>query len=534
MNSSLLKYIGVAFLFAVAFSSCRNEANKIEPTCFDEVQNQGELGIDCGGPCPACPPSCENGITDGGEYLPDCGGPDCEPCATCEDGIQNAHWITDPNLTQDDLGNDSVGVGPNGELMRLIMEKGIDCGFPCPNYCEPTCNDGVMNGDETGIDCGGSCDLPCPPPTCYDGIQNGQETGVDCGAPGCPDCPPPSCNDGIQNIHIEYVEPSPFNPDGYIVVVETGIDCDLDQMTSCPDCPYSTCFDGIKNGGEEGVDCGGPCPNPCDPTIACGTGFANNGQPVDCDNDPNTPCPPCPTCDDGFLNGPEFEVDCVDYPIPEYPCAQCISCHDNVQNQKELDVDCGGPNCSDCLQFLTAEVNGSSFMDQNFFNMLMSMGVQDPDTIHVPGALVLTTTQGINPKYRKLTGIQQVETTVGIYQRKLEVWLPAFNLLEVGNDPIDLVAYSPGLTKPPTVQYTEGFIDGPNVGMTTYQTRVATPTDPEDQLTINYKFEVMPDGYGYIGGDIEFTRMKPFPSLPGSMEITAVDISFRIQYNPYL
>jgi hypothetical protein len=26
------------------------------PTCDDGVQNQGELGIDCGGPCPACPP----------------------------------------------------------------------------------------------------------------------------------------------------------------------------------------------------------------------------------------------------------------------------------------------------------------------------------------------------------------------------------------------------------------------------------------------------------------------------------------------
>lgn len=26
-------------------------------------------------------------------------------------------------------------------------------------------------------------------PTCFDGIQNGQETGVDCGGPDCPDCP---------------------------------------------------------------------------------------------------------------------------------------------------------------------------------------------------------------------------------------------------------------------------------------------------------------------------------------------------------
>ncbi|HBT08660.1 MAG TPA: hypothetical protein DEB18_03530, partial [Leeuwenhoekiella sp.] len=25
---------------------------------------------------------------------------------------------------------------------------------------EPTCSDGIMNGDETGVDCGGSC-MPC-------------------------------------------------------------------------------------------------------------------------------------------------------------------------------------------------------------------------------------------------------------------------------------------------------------------------------------------------------------------------------------
>jgi hypothetical protein len=37
----------------------------------------------------------------------------------------------------------------------------------------PSCNDGIQNGDETGVDCGGSCD-PCT--TCNDGVQNGDET----------------------------------------------------------------------------------------------------------------------------------------------------------------------------------------------------------------------------------------------------------------------------------------------------------------------------------------------------------------------
>ncbi|WP_108808577.1 GEVED domain-containing protein [Aquimarina spinulae] len=55
------------------------------------------------------------------------------------------------------------------------------------NSTAPTCNDGIQNGDETGVDCGGSC-TPCQTtPTCNDGIQNGDETGVDCGG-SCTPC----------------------------------------------------------------------------------------------------------------------------------------------------------------------------------------------------------------------------------------------------------------------------------------------------------------------------------------------------------
>ena len=81
----------------------------------------------------------------------------------------------------------------------------------CPSGTTATCTDGVQNGQETGVDCGGPNCPACP--TCTDGIQNGQETGVDCGGPNCPACP--------------------------------------------------TCSDGIQNGQETGVDCGGPNCQPC-------------------------------------------------------------------------------------------------------------------------------------------------------------------------------------------------------------------------------------------------------------------------------
>ena len=56
-----------------------------------------------------------------------------------------------------------------------------------------TCFDGVQNGNETGVDCGGPDCVACP--TCNDGVLNGNEVGVDCGGPDCPACPPVSCDD---------------------------------------------------------------------------------------------------------------------------------------------------------------------------------------------------------------------------------------------------------------------------------------------------------------------------------------------------
>lgn len=126
------------------------------PTCSDGIQNQGETGVDCGGPCSACA-SCSDGIQNQGETGVDCGGP-CPACATCSDGVQNQG------------------------------ETGVDCGGPCA-ACS-SCSDGVQNGSETGVDCGGSCPA-CP--TCSDGVQNGDETGVDCGG-SCAPCGGGGCS----------------------------------------------------------------------------------------------------------------------------------------------------------------------------------------------------------------------------------------------------------------------------------------------------------------------------------------------------
>ncbi len=156
---------------------------------------------------------------------------------TCSDGIQNG------NETGIDCG--PIPCAPCATCSDGIMngsETGVDCGGNCDVCSE--CDDGIQNGDETGVDCGGACD-PCP--DCMDGIQNGDETGVDCGG----DCDPcPTCDDGIQN------------------GTETGIDCGGE----CEPCP--TCDDGIQNGNETGIDCGGDC----DPCFECGTSIITDAD----------------------------------------------------------------------------------------------------------------------------------------------------------------------------------------------------------------------------------------------------------------
>lgn len=47
-----------------------------------------------------------------------------------------------------------------------------------------TCSDGILNQNETAVDCGGVCSV-CQ--TCFDGVQNQGETGIDCGGP-CGKC----------------------------------------------------------------------------------------------------------------------------------------------------------------------------------------------------------------------------------------------------------------------------------------------------------------------------------------------------------
>lgn len=138
-------------LAALCAAGCSHKSAPAQ-TCIDQVRNQDESDVDCGGyVCPACGPgracavdhdcqsklcgsdgvclreSCSDGVKNGSESDIDCGGPDCPPC---DDARQCA--------------------GAND--CKSIVCVGGTCQAP-------TCSDGFQNGSETGIDCGG----PCPP-----------------------------------------------------------------------------------------------------------------------------------------------------------------------------------------------------------------------------------------------------------------------------------------------------------------------------------------------------------------------------------
>lgn len=73
-------------------------------------------------------------------------------------------------------------------------------------------------------------------PSCHDGVRNGGEQAVDCGGPLCPACDSGNaCTNPVECTH---------------GVCTGGV------------CQPATCDDGVRNGDEEAVDCGGDC-GPC-------------------------------------------------------------------------------------------------------------------------------------------------------------------------------------------------------------------------------------------------------------------------------
>src|SRR6185369_11784680 len=174
------------------------------------------------------------------------------------------------------------------------------------NCAAPKCDDTVKNGNETDVDCGGSCS-PCIPgqkcgqgsdcnslvcdlsaqpavckiPLCNDGVKNGGETDKDCGGPSCgaschagqaclakTDCQCAVCTNAVC---------APACGDGII----------------CSDAVTETCDDGNAASGDGctncavdfGYACGTAAPSVCNST--CGDGKKASNEPCDDGNGVN-------------------------------------------------------------------------------------------------------------------------------------------------------------------------------------------------------------------------------------------------------
>ncbi|RLB49971.1 MAG: hypothetical protein DRJ42_19870 [Deltaproteobacteria bacterium] len=222
----------------------------------------------------------------------------------------------------------------------------------------PACDDGIWNGDETDIDCGGPtcpnacgdalmCGVnldctssvciggSCIAASCTDGIANGDESDRDCGGATCAGCPNGRMCTGMD-------------------------DClDVDSLCTGGYCQPGSCANMLMDGTETAVDCGGGTCAPCSDGDTC-------ALPRDCASGicgATGVCVPA-ACTNGMMDGTEIGVDCggdcpgcsdgtactapVDCLSGRCEGSVCTSCSDGVQSGAETDIDCGGVVCGGC------------------------------------------------------------------------------------------------------------------------------------------------------------------------------------------
>ncbi len=307
----------------------------------------------------------------------------------------------EPTDTRTDVPSDTSG-DARSDSADDVDEDTDDGGSDAT--AEPACDDGLRNGDESDVDCGGSCDPcalrsacttgtdcdsslcdggVCVDERCLDGGVSEGETDVDCGGEFCAPCSTgeaclvgddceeavcvdsvcavPACDDGVRNGRETDVDCGTFcDPCAAGRACRADDDC---ADGACVDniCVPPTCTDERINGNETGVDCGGDVCDPCAVDQPCEEG-------TDCESG-SCVAEVCaaPSCDDLVINGSETGLDCGGpdcgrCPVGE-PCttgADCGSgvcdtgvcvgaaCVDGVRNGSETDVDCGGVDCAPC------------------------------------------------------------------------------------------------------------------------------------------------------------------------------------------
>ncbi len=216
-----------------------------DPTCDDGIQNQGETGIDCGGPCPAICPTCDDGIQNGDEDGIDCGGSFCDPCPcyatsatvtiNLDDYPEETSWeITDENGAIIASGG-TYPNEPDGSTVTQDVDlssgcytftindtygDGICCNYGTGSYIVSADGcDELVSGGQFGFSESTTFCLTDPAEdtatACADGIDNDGDGLIDCDDPDCQaiaaGCA--TCGDGssFADAVLEYAPACPAN-----------------------------------------------------------------------------------------------------------------------------------------------------------------------------------------------------------------------------------------------------------------------------------------------------------------------------------
>lgn len=258
------------------------------PSCNDSAKNSGETDIDCGGPCAqepfnqgcpdgddclingdcssglcvglkCLPANCMNDVKDGSETDKDCGGPGCPKCDNLKLCKKNSDCVS----------NACVPNPANGGALTCLF---------------PSCSDMFADGDESDVDCGGSCSMTAT----IDGgtvvVSGGCDDGKLCGQPL--DCTNQVCGAAasvvVNNTQTVFATKKCFPAacagtcGGSCQLCDNGQACALNS-----DCVGKACIGGMcttagcgdtqLNGDESDVDCGGSCTQKCAASQKCNT-----------------------------------------------------------------------------------------------------------------------------------------------------------------------------------------------------------------------------------------------------------------------
>jgi hypothetical protein len=233
-------------------------------------------------------------------------------------------------------GNGSCVANHCSDGVKDAGETDVDCGGSCGATCtdSPVAQMCMVGSDCISHVCGGAGPTVCQPPSCTDGVKNGAETDVDCGGPAC-DAAGHTC-------------------------------ADLAHCAVSADCTNATCFgsglgmcvsctDGVMDGNETAVDCGGmECDSQnrtCGPSASCDIADDCTGSTPACTGTVYSNGATCTAnqCVAGTT------TDCAASSMVCNPASGCVACN--------VAADCP-PTGSECIAATcTANTCGTQFLD---------------------------------------------------------------------------------------------------------------------------------------------------------------------------